>query len=149
MREFTEESGVPISYLNIFKNVIPLEEIYTGSNGINYKNTFFFAELTSIPYNIFDDTQFIKVKNKDNINNNEESIINKDVINTNVINKNNINLNLNNFNIDQNKEVGKINVLEENECINKLKLYQLPKKNVISKAFQIINQYKYYFNMPC
>ena len=150
MREFTEESGIPISYLKIFKNVIPLEEIYTGSNGINYKNTFFFAELTSIPNNIFDDTQFIKLKGKDDVSitNKEDNVFNMNVIQTNIINKNNINLNLNYFNIDQKKEVGKINILDENECINKLKLYQLPKKNIISKSFQIINQYKYYFDIP-
>lgn len=48
MREFCEETGLQMNNLRIYKNVIPLEEQYTGMNNINYKHTYFVAELINI-----------------------------------------------------------------------------------------------------
>jgi len=48
MREFCEETGLHLSNLRIYKNVIPLEEQYVGMNNINYKHTYFIAELINI-----------------------------------------------------------------------------------------------------
>jgi len=131
MREFSEESGINVNCLRIFKNVLPLEEIYTGTNGINYKNTYFFAELIDLQDKLFHKNEFI--------NNNQ-------ILKLENINLNNINLKLNYFNLEQRKEVGKILISDINLCINRLKQYQTNKKSIILKAFQIINQYKTYFN---
>lgn len=134
IREFSEESGISASYLKIFKNVLPLEEIYTGSNGIDYKNTYFFAELNNLPLNIFYIEKFI--------NN-----IKFDIKEINFLKFNKIEIELNNFSSEQKKEVSKINLLNQNESLNKLRKYQINKKNIITKAFQIINQYQNYFNV--
>lgn len=48
MREFCEETGLQMNNLRIYKNVIPLEEQYTGMNNITYKHTYFVAELINI-----------------------------------------------------------------------------------------------------
>lgn len=48
IREFCEETGFQMSNLRIYKNVIPLEEQYTGMNNITYKHTYFIAELINI-----------------------------------------------------------------------------------------------------
>ena len=48
MREFCEETGLHMSNLRIYKNVIPLEEQYVGMNNINYKHTYFIAEIINI-----------------------------------------------------------------------------------------------------
>jgi hypothetical protein len=48
IREFCEETGLQMSNLRIYKNVIPLEEQYVGMNNINYKHTYFIAELINI-----------------------------------------------------------------------------------------------------
>lgn len=48
IREFCEETGLQMSNLRIYKNVIPLEEQYIGMNNINYKHTYFIAELVNI-----------------------------------------------------------------------------------------------------
>ena len=41
-REFIEETGV--SNICVFKNIIPLEEVYTASSGIKYRHIYYFAE---------------------------------------------------------------------------------------------------------
>ena len=41
MREFEEETGFDKSQLSIIQNVLPLEEIYTGSNFKSYKHKYF------------------------------------------------------------------------------------------------------------
>jgi hypothetical protein len=48
IREFCEETGLHMANLRIYKNVIPLEEQYVGMNNINYKHTYFIAELINI-----------------------------------------------------------------------------------------------------
>lgn len=48
IREFCEETGLHMSNLRIYKNVIPLEEQYVGMNNVNYKHIYFIAELINI-----------------------------------------------------------------------------------------------------
>ena len=43
LREFTEETGFPKNKINIVKNVLPFEEIFTGSNFKSYKHKYFIA----------------------------------------------------------------------------------------------------------
>lgn len=52
IREFCEETGLQMNNLRIYKNVIPLEEQYTGMNNINYKHTYFVAELINISHDM-------------------------------------------------------------------------------------------------
>ena len=41
MREFEEETGFDKSQLSIINNLLPVEEIYTGSNFKSYKHKYF------------------------------------------------------------------------------------------------------------
>ena len=43
LREFSEETGFPKSKLSVMKNVIPFDEIFTGSNFKSYKHRYFIA----------------------------------------------------------------------------------------------------------
>ena len=45
IREFSEETGIKYKYLNIYRNVKPLEEIYKGINGVVYKHVYFLASI--------------------------------------------------------------------------------------------------------
>ena len=45
LREFEEETGYDKTALNLIQNIIPLEEIFTGSNYKSYKHKYFIAEL--------------------------------------------------------------------------------------------------------
>ena len=49
IREFCEETGLAQENIRIFKNVVPLEEVYTGINGIEYKHIYFIGEIVDIP----------------------------------------------------------------------------------------------------
>ena len=42
-REFTEETGIDQSFLSIITNIVPYEEIFTGSNFKSYKHKYFLA----------------------------------------------------------------------------------------------------------
>jgi 8-oxo-dGTP pyrophosphatase MutT (NUDIX family) len=43
LREFREETGIPLKNIRICKNIKPLEEVYTGSNKIRYKHIYWIA----------------------------------------------------------------------------------------------------------
>ena len=43
VREFTEETGFPKNKISIIKNLIPFDEIFTGSNFKSYKHRYFLA----------------------------------------------------------------------------------------------------------
>lgn len=45
IREFCEETGISKESLNIIKNTLPFEEIFTGSNFKSYKHKYYLAEL--------------------------------------------------------------------------------------------------------
>jgi 8-oxo-dGTP pyrophosphatase MutT (NUDIX family) len=45
IREFEEETNININYYDIYENIMPFEESYTGSNNINYKNVYYIASL--------------------------------------------------------------------------------------------------------
>ena len=43
LREFNEETGFPKNKLSVMKNVIPFDEIFTGSNFKSYKHLYFIS----------------------------------------------------------------------------------------------------------
>jgi len=45
IREFLEETGIKRNDLIVYKNVIPLEEIYTGINNMKYKHVYYLATI--------------------------------------------------------------------------------------------------------
>ncbi len=45
LREFEEETGINKNSLKIIQNVLPLEEIFTGSNYKSYKHKYFIAQM--------------------------------------------------------------------------------------------------------
>ena len=63
-REFEEETGFFKGQLNLFKNVIPFEEIFTGSNMRSYKHKYFLAYIKNTEerkYN-FQETEVSQIK---------------------------------------------------------------------------------------
>ena len=63
-REFEEESGLPISSINIITNILPIEEIFSGSNYKSYKHKYFIATLKANKINIsnFQKTEVSKIE---------------------------------------------------------------------------------------
>jgi 8-oxo-dGTP pyrophosphatase MutT (NUDIX family) len=61
IREFCEETGLAQENIRIFKNVVPLEEVYTGINGIEYKHIYFIGEIVDIPDNLVSSQGELKV----------------------------------------------------------------------------------------
>ena len=49
IREFVEETGIKYKNINVFRNIKPLEEIYTGINGVVYKHIYYIAEIKNTP----------------------------------------------------------------------------------------------------
>ena len=45
VREFTEETDIAKKNIIIFKNIKPLEETFTGSNGITYRHIYYIAQI--------------------------------------------------------------------------------------------------------
>ena len=72
IREFEEETGYDKSQLINFTNILPIEEIFTGSNYKSYKHKYFIAYINSNeePKNNFQTCEISKVKwvNIDTIN---------------------------------------------------------------------------------
>jgi 8-oxo-dGTP pyrophosphatase MutT (NUDIX family) len=47
IREFVEETGIPLDKTQIVSNILPFEEIFFGSNYKSYKHKYFLAEIDS------------------------------------------------------------------------------------------------------
>ena len=45
IREFVEETGIKYKNINVYRNIKPVEEIYTGINGVIYKHIYFIADI--------------------------------------------------------------------------------------------------------
>lgn len=45
IREFQEETQITGNELTIYKNILPLEEVYVGNNGVRYRHVYFIGEL--------------------------------------------------------------------------------------------------------
>jgi len=49
IREFVEETGIKYKNINVYRNIKPIEEIYTGINGVVYKHIYFIADIKDTP----------------------------------------------------------------------------------------------------
>jgi len=99
LREFEEETGYLKSDVILVQNIIPYEEIFTGSNMKSYKHKYFLGCIQS------------------------------DVIPT------------NNF---QETEVSEIRWLSYEECLQKIRSYNLEKINILTKVNNVLQQYRLY-----
>jgi 8-oxo-dGTP pyrophosphatase MutT (NUDIX family) len=50
-REFTEETGIPNNKIAIIENIMPFEEMFTGSNFKSYKHKYYIATLNNSKIN--------------------------------------------------------------------------------------------------
>ncbi len=65
LREFNEETGYNVKYLQNLQNVIPYEEIFTGSNYKSYKHKYFIMYMSynnSLMQNEFEKTEVSKME---------------------------------------------------------------------------------------
>lgn len=69
LREFEEETGYPKESLSVVQNLLPVEEIFTGSNYKSYKHRYFVAMLRdgTSPNHPFQSTEVSKVEWKNNL----------------------------------------------------------------------------------
>ena len=64
LREFEEETGYSKQSIDIIQNIIPFEEIYTGSNFKSYKHKYFLGEILAdtTPVNDFQQSEVSQIK---------------------------------------------------------------------------------------
>lgn len=46
LREFREETGMPITRIRVSRDMKPIEEVFTGSNNVRYKHVYYVAKYT-------------------------------------------------------------------------------------------------------
>ena len=99
LREFEEETGINKSDVKVILNIVPYEEIFTGSNLKSYKHKYYLGH------------------------------VDEDIELT------------NNF---QKTEVCEVKWLAYDDCIKKIRNYNLEKKNILSKINNVLNHYRLY-----
>ena len=99
LREFEEETGILKSNIKLIQNIIPYEEIFTGSNMKSYKHKYFIGNIDNNIKNTFD---------------------------------------------FQETEVSEVIWLEYDECINKIRPYNLEKINILNKVNKVLQEYRLY-----
>ena len=62
IREFREETNITPDKYDIYDNILPFEEFYTGSNNIQYKNVYYIASLKNDIELYIDDTNNDQIK---------------------------------------------------------------------------------------
>ena len=62
LREFSEETGVSKHKIHVIKNIIPFEEIFTGSNFKSYKHKYFIAHTNSNELTNYQKSEVSKIK---------------------------------------------------------------------------------------
>lgn len=123
IREFCEETGIQPSDLKIFKNCIPLEEIYIGINGIKYRHVYFIGEIIRLPTN----TQLYDCNESPE---DSELIIPLDA-----------------FNREQVGEISAVKLMGFHKAVGMIRRFHGSKKTVVQKAFYNICTYQNYFNV--
>jgi hypothetical protein len=65
LREFYEETGINVEHLNNIKNILPFEEIFTGSNYKSYRHKYFLTNISDKIYlnmNNYEKTEVSKME---------------------------------------------------------------------------------------
>ena len=99
LREFEEETGYIKSNIKLVQNIIPYEEIFTGSNMKSYKHKYFIGFIDPC----------IKTTNT-----------------------------------FQETEVSEVKWLYYDECIDKIRPYNLEKINILNKVNKVLQEYRLY-----
>ena len=99
LREFEEETGYLKSNIKLVQNIIPYEEIFTGSNMKSYKHKYFIGHIDS---------------------------------------------SVNQANDFQETEVSEIKWCNYEECIQKIRPYNLEKIAILNKLNIVLRQYRLY-----
>ena len=99
LREFEEETGYIKSNIKLVQNIIPYEEIFTGSNMKSYKHKYFLGFIDPC----------IKTTNT-----------------------------------FQETEVSEVKWLNYDECIDKIRPYNLEKINILNKVNKVLQEYRLY-----
>jgi hypothetical protein len=99
----------------IYKNIIPLEEDFIAINNNHYKHVYYLSRLKNI--------------STDNTISDNDNII----------------FPIDNENSDQCREIGMVGLIKINSIENYLRPYQIEKKKVIYKSYQIFNGCKQFF----
>lgn len=132
IREFVEESN--LTNIVVYKNIIPLEEEFTAMNNNRYKHVYYLSRLKNV--------------STDNININDNSNIPLSFTQTNsenICNNDNIIFPVDNENKEQCKEIGLVGLISIDTIEKYLRPYQVEKKKVIYKSYQIFNNSTQYF----
>ena len=118
VREFCEETGLGPENIRIFKNVVPLEEVYTGVNGVEYKHIYFIGEIVNIPDNLLvkADGTVAGVDGSSQVSE----------------------LQVDGQCKEQVSEVSKIMLMDLASVNRELRVFHVSKRNIIQKAFYII-----------
>lgn len=117
VREFCEETGLGPENIRIFKNVVPLEEIYTGVNGVEYKHIYFIGEIVNIPDNLL-------VNADGSVTSGGASQVSE--------------LRVDGQSKEQMSEVSKIMLMDLAMINREIRVFHISKRNIIQKAFYII-----------
>tara|TARA_R110002020_G_scaffold256671_3_gene470325 strand:- start:2029 stop:2820 length:792 start_codon:yes stop_codon:yes gene_type:complete len=99
LREFEEETGYLKSNIKLIQNIVPYEEIFTGSNMKSYKHKYFIGYMDS---------------------------------------------SITSTNIFQETEVSEVKWCNYDECIQKIRPYNLEKISIINKMNKVLQQYRLY-----
>ena len=116
IREFSEESGIPSRYIRVYKNIVPLEELYMGMNNHQYRHTYFIGEIVN--------SSSIELDSKI-----EALLAGYDVIPSD----------------EQSAEISRVQLVDIKSVPDLVRPFHTNKKSVIQKAFYIFNQYKLFF----
>lgn len=99
MREFEEETGYNRNDIYLLENIIPIEEIFTGSNYKSYKHKYYLG--------------YLDIKKEPTYN-------------------------------FQESEVSEVKWFTYEECLKKIRPYNLEKKDILMKVDNILNKYTLY-----
>lgn len=117
IREFSEETGIPGNCIRVYKNMVPLEEIYTGMNGQQYKHIYFMAEIIINPVSTEKLLEKMEQPGGHIITPEDEQF----------------------------DEISRVKLMTQADAIASIRPFHTNKKSVIQKAFYIISQFRTFF----
>jgi 8-oxo-dGTP pyrophosphatase MutT (NUDIX family) len=122
IREFQEETQITGNELTIYKNILPLEEVYVGNNGIRYRHVYFIGELKGDITPVSEELMSSQTNN--------DGFVKNPVDRSGFVG---------------NPEIGGVRLFQQQDALGILRDYCTEKKKILQKAFYIINNVSYYF----